>query len=47
MGKAFPFKIIKPHIFKKQAMNYRELILSPTEIFHKICIIHKQVTKIN
>ena len=45
MDKAFLFKIIKPHIFKNQAMNFTQLILSPTEIFQDI--IHKQVTKVN
>lgn len=45
MGKAFLFKIIKPHIFKNQAMNFIQLILSPTEIFQGIS--HKQVTEVN
>lgn len=45
MDKAFLFTIIKPHIFKNWAMNFTQLILSPTEIFQDI--IHKQVTKVN
>lgn len=41
----FFFQIIKPRIFKNQAISFRQLILSPTEIFYDI--IHKQVTKVN
>lgn len=41
---AFLFKIIKPHIFKHQAMSFRQPMLSPPEIFQDI--IHKQVAKV-